>query len=1160
MSVRQDKVQISIAFLTDESKAFAKLVEENKKFINDIKTARKEGKDLTDTIKQMVESGKAISRIPLDKLAPSQLILRAQQLKQVLDLIPKSTPEYKQLEAEYKNINNELATMRQRTKGVAEEMNKARTESSGFFRSLTSFIASATVAFYGLKQVASALFKPSQLASEMEQAMIAFETMLGSARKARKLVNEVIKLAAQTPFEQAELIDYTKRLLAMGIEAKKVIPTITALGDISAGVGKEKLPQIVLAFGQVAAKTKLAGDELKQFTEAGVPLVAQLAEQLGVSEAKIFKIVKAGKIGFKDVEKALFSLTTEGGKFAGLMGKQAQTTEGLLSTLKDNVNIALASFGEGFNIAFKEILRSSTAFTNGLDTQKLKDWGQAVGNIVKFLFEFGPTLLRIISVYAAYRVAVSAAETAQGLFNLSVKFNPIGLFISGLIAVIQLVTSLQSRMASLTETQNDLNQAQIDGAKAAREEMQSAANLFAILREGSSTYEQKNSAVKQLLETYPKYLGDLDTEKELLNNLDEAQKRVNQGIIESAFARIKAAEIQKRAADQIQREIELDQARIERDRLVNQRNNTKQPFATGLNTFDAKTQSSIQAGGADSRLNDILARNKAANDADATFFKGFDTAANRTAESLNKIITPTWTYLNSQIAKTKELLVADPNNEGLKKQLAALEAQVVKEKNGSLDAANAKHKAIEEVDEKAIEKARKKREREEKDALKALKDQYDLLIKQDEIEQQKRLLIFDRAFFNKSITESEHNKRELQTNATHYANLIGILQGYESALVKAGQQGGEEYLNTQKKILEAERKLAELRAELNKPKITELTPLDKRNTEGVKKDDGVQKNIGILEIFSQQDQQAQAERFRGIILGEQQLAIARLEIERNYNDRKIALLEEAGAKEAAAHSAIADQYKELLDRKKNLDDDYLKNKERLKALEEKLEQGKIELLHSAFQAGIDLLSQDEDARKKHASAIKAFQIGEVIVNGISEVQKIWKTYAEFPILAGALTAFAAVRSAAAIGKITKQKFARGGIAQMGIFGGQPHSAGGTKLYGDDGTVIEVEKDELFAVLNKNSTGLLQRLSNLNVAGGGVPYFATGGIVNTTPNINNILPTQTTASVDLSSLVYEFKALRQDVSNWQTRLKAEIYRDEYEAKAAQDVSDRAAATI
>jgi len=147
---------------------------------------------------------------------------------------------------------------------------------------------------------------------EFEQTSIAFETMLGSEEKAIKLLKEMEDFAKVTPFELSGLEEQVKKLLAYGIAEEDVIETTRMLGDISAGVGMDKLPNLTLAFGQVKSATRLTGMELRQFTEAGVPMLAELAKVLNVDVKEVQAMVSAGKVGFPLVEQALANLTGEG--------------------------------------------------------------------------------------------------------------------------------------------------------------------------------------------------------------------------------------------------------------------------------------------------------------------------------------------------------------------------------------------------------------------------------------------------------------------------------------------------------------------------------------------------------------------------------------------------------------------------------------------------------------------------------------------------------------------------------------------------------------------------------------------------------------------------------------------------------------------------------
>lgn len=121
MAVRQDQVQLNIAFLTDESRAFARMVQENKAFISDLQKAQKEGRSLDGIINKMAESGKKVQNLDLSRLAPAQLIERARQLQQAIRLIPQSSPQFAQLSGELGRVNNQLKQINQTAKGIQAE-------------------------------------------------------------------------------------------------------------------------------------------------------------------------------------------------------------------------------------------------------------------------------------------------------------------------------------------------------------------------------------------------------------------------------------------------------------------------------------------------------------------------------------------------------------------------------------------------------------------------------------------------------------------------------------------------------------------------------------------------------------------------------------------------------------------------------------------------------------------------------------------------------------------------------------------------------------------------------------------------------------------------------------------------------------------------------
>lgn len=428
MAARKDQVQISIAFLTDESKEYAKLIQENQKFVADIQKAKKEGKDLTEVIRQMAASGQSISKIPLDKLAPAQLVTRANQLKQVLDLIPQSAPEYAQLAAEYKKINDLLAEQRVRTRGVAEAMNSSSglLGISGRYAALLGrfapLIGGVIAGFQALRGAITG-------AAQLEQLNIAFEVFLGSAEKAKRVVLDLRRFADVTPFETEQVNSAGRSLLAFGFTAQDLIPTLTKVGNVAAGTGKD-FGELALIYGKARAEGLIQNDTLNQLAEAGIPIYAELAKVLKVNESQIRKLAEQGKIGFKDLEQVFTNLTAEGGRFAGLMEKQSQSVGGLYSTLKSGLNNLLTEFGTVLAPLVKRGLEVLIVAVEGLGAV-----ARPVFNFFRTGFEYIADASRSIVPFFTDTLPGAIARTLRSAEQIP----GIGGFITALLAPIRLV-------------------------------------------------------------------------------------------------------------------------------------------------------------------------------------------------------------------------------------------------------------------------------------------------------------------------------------------------------------------------------------------------------------------------------------------------------------------------------------------------------------------------------------------------------------------------------------------------------------------------------------------------------------------------------------------------------------------------------------------------
>ena len=193
--------------------------------------------------------------------------------------------------------------------------------------------------------------------AKMEQLQVALESMLGSADAAQDMVDDLSQFAARTPFQLQGIGASAKQLLAFGVDAADIIPTLQMLGDIAAGAGVP-LADMAQIYGKSMAKGKAQTEELNQMAERGVPILdalVKLAEKYGntISKEQVYKAAEKGNISAKTIGEALALLTAEGGVFNQQMVKQSETLTGLASTVKDNLFNTFAVLGDKISETFK---------------------------------------------------------------------------------------------------------------------------------------------------------------------------------------------------------------------------------------------------------------------------------------------------------------------------------------------------------------------------------------------------------------------------------------------------------------------------------------------------------------------------------------------------------------------------------------------------------------------------------------------------------------------------------------------------------------------------------------------------------------------------------------------------------------------------------------
>lgn len=288
------------------------------------------------------------------------------------------------------------------------------------------------------------------IGGEFQKQRIALTSILGDSMKAETIFNRIKDLAVVSPFQFKELASYTKQLSAYSIPYEELYDTTKRLADISAGVGVD-MGRIILAYGQVRSAAFLRGQELRQFTEAGIPLVDELAKKFteltrkATSAGEVFDKISRKEVSFGMVKDVLWDLTNEGGKFYNMQEALAESLAGKWSNLQDAWDVMMADIAESNSGVLSDSLE--------LLTDLMNHW-KAVANILGML----------TIVYGSYKTAVILTNVAtkgllvvQTALNAAMKKNPIIWIITLIGSVVGALVMFREEVKTTEEVITDLN-------------------------------------------------------------------------------------------------------------------------------------------------------------------------------------------------------------------------------------------------------------------------------------------------------------------------------------------------------------------------------------------------------------------------------------------------------------------------------------------------------------------------------------------------------------------------------------------------------------------------------------------------------------------------------------------------------------------------------
>ena len=224
----------------------------------------------------------------------------------------------------------------------------------GRFVTRLGFLGVGGVAAIGAAGVAITTFG-TQSAAALEGTIKSFENILGSAEEADVLFKQLQEFAIPSPFDTQVLANTTRSLLAIGVTADEVIPTVKDLGAIVALLGggsSEAFSRLTLALGQIRTSMKPLTQDLRQITTAipgfntELQLAEGVAEKFGVSLSEAQELIKDGAISGEDAFELILDRMKEFPGVAGAIESAAGTLQGKLSAFGDTVKVSLiGAFG-----------------------------------------------------------------------------------------------------------------------------------------------------------------------------------------------------------------------------------------------------------------------------------------------------------------------------------------------------------------------------------------------------------------------------------------------------------------------------------------------------------------------------------------------------------------------------------------------------------------------------------------------------------------------------------------------------------------------------------------------------------------------------------------------------------------------------------------------
>ena len=423
---------------------------------------------------------------------------------------------------QYNKINYELQIQRQRLAELTAQQMKykagidastsAYQKQSGVVKQLTGYFSG----LYAAHTLVRFVRQVRDVTGELEYQRVALGHLLQDEEFGNELFAKTIEAAKESPFRIGQLVTYTKQLAAYRIEQENLFDTTQRLADISAGLGVD-MNRLILAYGQVRAASVLRGQELRQFTEAGIPLVELLAEKFrqlgreGTTTADVFKLISERAVPFEYIKEIFEDLTNAGGQFYKMQETQAKTLQGRWEKLKDAYDQALMRVGD--TQTFQTMNDQVLSILNGL-AKNLNNVVRIVnaGSIAwaaywlatKSGLSYGTRLasmfIKEYGVVKTLTFGVGGLTVAFKKLWVAMKANWVGLALSAVAGIVTYFTTFKNKTKEANGELSDMQKA-IEQMKDANKEFKYGKGLVASYEELAKKTDRTSRESERMLDT-----------------------------------------------------------------------------------------------------------------------------------------------------------------------------------------------------------------------------------------------------------------------------------------------------------------------------------------------------------------------------------------------------------------------------------------------------------------------------------------------------------------------------------------------------------------------------------------------------------------------------------------------------------------------------------